>query len=72
MTVSELIKELQQFDGNQEIQCLYKTSDWMSGDDGSFEIETCEWTEVEGVALRKYSGDTMLSIYGCKSDLEYY
>jgi hypothetical protein len=69
MLVKDLIKKLQKFDSNQVVQCLGKTTDWIGNEDGSMEIDTCEWFEVGGVSLRKRSGTEIVTIYADKEDL---
>ena len=70
MLVKELIKELQKYDKNETVKCLGKTTDWRFNGNESESYDTCEWMDVEGVALRKYGGEDMITIYANNTDLE--
>lgn len=70
MKVSELITQLQNFDGDMEVQCLGKSTDWGFDGDSSYEYNTCEWFDVLGVDIRKYGGEEHACIYAQSEDLE--
>lgn len=69
MLISEIIKELQKYDGNQTLKCLGKTTDWRFNGECSEEVDTCEWFDVSGIKTRTYGGETEICVYSDENDL---